>query len=331
MPRDLSLAQAVRQLARGRQDRVGRVSEPVEPRRRVRLRKPGYPSRMRRRRPDTSPEPKAARETGGLVQSLARALSLLEVLGEDDDGYRLVDLAQRVGLPASTTHRLLTTLEQRRFVQFDRESGLWHIGVQCFSVGAVFLRRRNLVAQSLPFMRRLRDDLGETANLGVVDQGEVVFLTQVESRQMMRAITRPGGRAPMHCSGLGKALLAALPEADVAEILKTHGLTRLTTRSIARPAQLREALETVREAGYAVDDEEHAVGLRCVAAAVYDEHGTAVAAISVSGPAARIADRRISEYGRAVRAAAAGVTAALGGRMPLSPRNSWGSGSLSTS
>ncbi len=270
---------------------------------------------MRRRR-RAAEEVRPVRETVGVVQSLARALSLLEVLGEDDDGYRLVDLAERVGLPASTTHRLLTTLEQRRFVQFDREGGLWHIGVQCFSVGAVFLRRRNLVTQSLPFMRRLRDDLGETANLGIEDQGEVVFLTQVESRQMMRAITRPGGRAPMHCSGVGKALLAALPEPDVAEVLRVHGLARLTAKSIARPAQLRQALEAVRKAGYAVDDEEHAVGLRCVAAAVYDEHGTAVAAISVSGPTARIPDGRIPEYGRAVRAAAADVTAALGGRLP---------------
>lgn len=268
---------------------------------------------MARRRAEATP---LTRDPVGLVQSLARALTILEVLGEDDDGYRLSDLAERVGLPASTTHRLLTTLEQKRFVQFDREGGLWHIGVQCFSVGSVFLRRRNLVAQSLPVMRRLRDDVGETANLGVVDQGEVVFLTQVESRQMMRAITRPGGRAPMHCSGVGKALLAALPEAEVAEILRTRGLVRLTPKSIARPAQLHDALAKIRKARFAVDDEEHAVGLRCVAAAVYDEHATPIAAISISGPTARIPDRQIAEYGRVVRAAAADVTAALGGREP---------------
>ncbi len=259
---------------------------------------------------------RAGGETTGLVQSLARALSLLEVLAEDDDGYRLVDLADRTGLPASTVHRLLTTLEQRRFVQFDRESGLWHVGVQCFSVGAVFLRRRDFVSQSLPFMRRLRDQTGETVNLGVMDRGEVVFLNQVESYEMMRSISRPGGRAPMHCSGLGKAILSAIPDAEVSEILRARGLRRLTARSIARPALLREALEQVRQLGYAVDDEEHAVGLRCVAAVIHDEHSRPLAAISISGPTARIPDRRIAELGRLVSATAAGITAALGGRPP---------------
>jgi DNA-binding IclR family transcriptional regulator len=111
-------------------------------------------------------------------------------------------------------------------------------------------------AQSLPHVRRLRDLSGETVNLGVTGEGEVVFLNQVESREMMRATTRPGGRAPMHCSGLGKAPLAALTEAEVSDPLRTRGLRRLTAKSIARPAQLREALAAVRRAGYAVDDEE---------------------------------------------------------------------------
>lgn len=255
-------------------------------------------------------------EGAGGVQSLARALTILEVLAEDDEGYRLVDLAERAGLPPSTTHRLLTTLQQRRFVQFDRERGVWHVGVQCFAVGAVFLRRRDLAAQALPHMRRLRDTTGETVNLGVMDQSEVVFLQQVESRQVMRAIARPGGRTPMHCSGLGKAILAALPEREVAEVLRTRGLTRFTPRSVGRPAELREALRPVRRLGYAVDDEERAVGLRCVAAAIYDEHGAPVAAISVSGPKARIPDRRIAELGRLARAAADRITAAIGGRPP---------------
>jgi IclR family acetate operon transcriptional repressor len=266
---------------------------------------------MARRGPGKKPERDA-----GSVQSLDRALYLLELLAEDDEGYRLSDLAERAGLPASTTHRLLTTLEQRRFVQFDREQNLWHVGVQCFAVGATFLRRRNVVAQALPFMRRLRDEAGETVNLGVADEGEVVFLNQVESREVMRAITRPGGRAPMHCSGLGKALLAAMPDSAVAEVLRTRGLARLTSRSIGRPAQLKAALETVRRTGYAVDDEEHAVGLRCVAAAVYDEHGTALGAISCSGPAARIPDRRVLDLGRLVRSTADEITAAIGGRPP---------------
>src|SRR6185436_15919626 len=147
-----------------------------------------------------------SREHGGTVQSLLRAMALLEILSEDDEGYRLVDLAERAGLSTSTTHRLLTTLEQRRFVQFDREANLWHVGVECFAVGAAFARRQNFTQIALPIMRRLRDATGETVNLGLLDQGDVVFLTQVESREVMRAITRPGGRMPLPCTAMGQAL-----------------------------------------------------------------------------------------------------------------------------
>lgn len=252
----------------------------------------------------------------GLVQSLNRALSLLEILAEDEDGYRLVDLAERAGLSPSTTHRLLTTLEQKRFVQFDHGASLWHVGVQCFAVGAVFGRRRNIVNQALPFMRGLRDQSGETINLGVEDQGEVIFLTQVESRELMRAITRPGGRAPMHCSAVGKALLSALPASDVAEILRRHGLKRQTANTIVRPSRLHDALALIRKQGYAIDDEEHSIGLRCAGAGVYDEHGKPLGAISISGPAARVSDRRLTEFGRLVRDTAALITAALGGKKP---------------
>src|SRR5450432_3622457 len=171
---------------------------------------------------------------GGSVQSVDRAMALLEALGEDEEGYRLTDLAIRTGLSPSTAHRLLTTLEQRKFVAFDRSDSMWHVGRQAFSVGAAFVRRRNIVAPALPFLRRLRDLTHETANMGVADDGEVVVLTQVESREIMRAISRVGGRAPMVASGLGKAIIATYSDAQVAAIIKRHGMPRLTPRSVVR-------------------------------------------------------------------------------------------------
>ena len=135
------------------------------------------------------------------VRSVERALSLLEVLGEREEGFRLTDLATETGLSHSTVHRLLTTLEARRFIEFDRTENVWHVGRQAFAVGSAFVRQRNFVASALPFLRRLRDQTRETTNLGVIDDGEVVVLTQVESREIMRAITRVGGRVPMVTSG----------------------------------------------------------------------------------------------------------------------------------
>jgi len=243
-------------------------------------------------------------------------MALLEALGEDEEGYRLTDLAIRTGLSISTAHRLLTTLEQRKFVEFDQSDNMWHVGRQSFSVGAVFVRRRNFVAPALPFLRRLRDLTRETANMGVADDGEVVVLTQVESREIMRAITRVGGRAPMVASGLGKAILATYSDDEVASIIKRHGMPRLTPRSVVRAGELRTALHTVRTEGYAVDDEEFLTGLRCVASAIYNDHGEAMAAISVSGLTSRVPSGRVAELGALVRQTALELTSALGGRLP---------------
>src|SRR5580698_6921133 len=113
----------------------------------------------------------------GGVQSVDRALLIIETLAEDDEGYRLTDLAIRTGLSPSTVHRLLTTLEKRRFVQFDRNESIWHIGAQSFAVGSTFVRRRNFATQALPYLRKLRDQTRETANPAVVDDGSMVILT----------------------------------------------------------------------------------------------------------------------------------------------------------
>jgi IclR family acetate operon transcriptional repressor len=253
---------------------------------------------------------------GGAVQSVDRAMALLEALGEDEEGYRLTDLAIRTGLSLSTAHRLLTTLEKRRFVEFDQSDNMWHVGRQSFAIGSAFVRRRNFVAPALPYLRRLRDLTHETANLGVADDGEVIVLTQVESREIMRAITRVGGRAPMVTSGIGKAILATYADEDVVAIIRRHGMKRLTPKSVVRAGELRDALETVRRDGYSVDDEEFLVGMRCVAAVVYNDQAEALAAISVSGLASRVPQSRIAELGRLVRNTARELTLALGGRLP---------------
>ena len=253
---------------------------------------------------------------GGAVQSVDRAMSLLDALGEDEEGYRLTDLAIRTGLSPSTAHRLLTTLEQRRFVEFDPSDNMWHVGRQTFAVGSAFIRRRNFVAPALPYLRRLRDLTHETANLGVADDGEVIVLTQVESREIMRAITRVGGRAPMVTSGIGKAILATYSDEDVVAIIQRHGMKRLTPKSVVRAGELRAALEAVRRDGYAVDDQEFLMGLRCVAAVVYNDQAEALAAISVSGLASRVPSERVPELGRLVREVAQELTLALGGRLP---------------
>jgi IclR family acetate operon transcriptional repressor len=245
-----------------------------------------------------------------------RALSLIETLAEDDEGYRLSDLAIRTGLSTSTVHRLLATLEKRRFVQFDRYESKWHVGAQSFSVGATFARRRNFTAQAMPYLRKLRDQTRETANLAVVDDESIIVLTRIESREIMRSLTKVGGRVAMVASGVGKAVLATYSDDDVNAIIRRQGMPRLTEKSIVRPSELFRELQVIRRQGYAVDDEEARMGLRCVAAVVYSNCSEPLAAISVSGMTSRMTDDRLPTIGRTVREVAAELTLALGGVMP---------------
>ncbi len=267
-------------------------------------------------------EPRSASEADndtrdGGVQSVDRALSILETLAEDDEGYRLSDLAVRTGLSASTVHRLLATLESRRFVQFDRTESKWHVGSRAFTVGASFARRRNFSTQAIPYLRKLRDLTRETANLAVVDDEFIIVLTRMESREIMRSLTQVGGRVPMVTSGVGKAVLATYSDEDVGAVIRHHGMPRLTEKSIVRPSDLFKELEKIRKQGFALDDEEACMGLRCIAAVVYNDCAEPLAAISVSGMTSRLTDDRLPEIGQIVREVAGELTVALGGVMPI--------------
>ena len=252
----------------------------------------------------------------GRNQSLTRALTLLERLAESPAGINLTDLSQQLGMPPATVHRLLSTFEELNYVQQESETGLWFVGLKAFTVGNAFLERRDFVATARPYMQDLVERCGETVNLGVIDDDDVVFISQVESQEMMRMIVTLGSRSPIHASGVGKAILASKSEQNVSQVLQHKGLPRFTDHTIDKPSEFRAALEIIRKQGYALDDEEHAVGLRCVAASIFDENSNALAAISLSGPKARIVDNRLHELGTAVRQTADDITAALGGRKP---------------
>lgn len=267
-------------------------------------------------------ERRPAASGAGPVQSLSRGLSLLESLAGATDGCTLSALAEATALAPSTAHRLLASLRERGFAEQDAETGLWHVGATAFTVGNAFLGGRSYVALARRHMVALVDAAGETANLAVEDQGEAVYLTQVECSQMMRAFARPGARVPLHCSGVGKALLAALPAAELEAVIAARGLPRLTDRTLTDPAALGADLERARRRGFAIDDGEHALGLRCVAATIHDETGRPLAALSISGPAARIDDDRLAALGQMVAEACHRLTAEIGGHRPAHPAGS---------
>ncbi len=271
-----------------------------------------------RRPQNRQPRSDEAVESVGGVQSLARALSILEALAANDEGLTLTSLAKMVSLPPSTAHRLLTTLQRQRFVRFDPASMTWQIGVQAFVVGNAFMRSRDIVAVARPYMHRLMEESGETTNLYILNGGEAICMAQVQCRQAVRAISRPGGRLGLHLSAAGKAMLAHTPRNEVVEIVARHGLPRATPNTIGSLRKLRAELVRTRSRGFAIDDEEGALGLRCIAAPILDDRGIVHAALSLAAPTARMSDERLAKLGGMVAAAARSVTVELGG--PPGPR-----------
>ena len=256
---------------------------------------------------------KSRASEGGGVQSLIRALSLLDALAEDDEGLPLSTLARKVGLPPSSAHRLLTTLQRRHFVRFEPTGMLWRVGVQAFLVGNAFARSREVAPLALPYMRQLMEKCGETVNLFVPNNGLSICIAQVQSRQVIRAISRPGGGLPLERSASGKAMIAHLPRSEVEALLAKHGSDEAKSMSPHKLRKLHAELRRTHGQGYAFDDEEVAAGLRCVATAVYDEHGAALAAISIAGPVTRITDDRVARLADMVRATGQTITREFGG------------------
>jgi len=250
------------------------------------------------------------------VQSLTRGLSILEALARAEGGLTLTDVSQRVDLPPSTTHRLLATLDRMGYVYQAGELGRWYVGLGAFVVGSTFLASRDFVTQSHPYMRRLMEQAGETANLAILDGTEAVFIDQVQCRETMRTIVRLGSRVPLHASGVGKALFAALPDEQIEAILKVKGLPRITEHTITSTETMWSALRVIRQRGWSFDDEEHLPGTRCVAAPIFDEHAEPLGAISLAGPSTRLPDERIRQLGPVVAHAAEELTRKLGGHQP---------------
>lgn len=253
------------------------------------------------------------------VRSLVRALGIVNRLSEAEGAMTLTRIAESVDLAPSTVHRLLTTLEQERYVRFDPERRLWSVGVQAFVAGCAFLKTRDLIGVARPYMRALMEECRETVNLAVQDEREAVYVHQIEHPSIQRFLAKPGARVPLYCSAVGKALLAAKTDGELESLVPEAGARRLTANTIVSRSALRVDIALTRERGFAVDDEEHAVGLRCVAALVFNELCEPMAAISVSGPAARISPSNIPRLGELLRQKTARLTARLGGSSPTAP------------
>ncbi len=254
--------------------------------------------------PEPIPEPESARRPDGGVQSLHRALDLVEVVAAHGGQLTIGGIATATGLPLPTVHRLLRTLVDRGYMRQlpDRRYAL---GFRLVPLGAA--AGSMVGADTDLVLGRLVDALGETANLAVLSGSHAEYVAQVPSRHTMRMFTEVGRQVDLHCTGVGKALLGQLDDARVRQLVRRAGLHRKTEHTLVTEADLMADLTEVRARGYALDEQEQEAGVRCVAVPVGPEPMSWMA-VSVSGPVTRMTDALVSravpllqDAGRALR------------------------------
>ncbi|HLI15534.1 MAG TPA: IclR family transcriptional regulator [Acidimicrobiales bacterium] len=257
----------------------------------------------------------AVRETpAGLVESLERGLAILSLYDEEATELGVGEMARALGVHRSTASRLAATLSRRGFLVPSGEQGRYLLGASLVRLGSLAARQVDVRSAALGPLREMVDALGETAHLGVLQGSEVVTDLLVDGWHSVRFHSTVGKRSPAHCSAMGKMLLSALDDGELEALFGRGPLEVRTRKTIRSLPALRRELAAARRRGYVVDDEELEVGLRCVAAPVFDYSGRMVAAVSVSGPVGRLDGRAMDDAIDAVQRTAAAISARLGAR-----------------
>jgi IclR family acetate operon transcriptional repressor len=248
------------------------------------------------------------------VTSVERALSILELLASRHQGLSTSEISRFAKVPKSSTSYLLRTLVNRGYVHRDVETGQHTLGIRILSLGGQAMQGMALREVALPQLRYLVEQTRLGAHLAVLDHGDAVYVERIESPGFIKMDIWNGRRVAPQATAVGKALICNLDKQEVQEIVARHQINPASSKTITTVPRLMTELSATRQRGYAIDDEEHAVGVRCVAAPVFAASGDIVAAIGVSGTVSQISDTQLTTVGNIVRTAALKLSAQLGSR-----------------
>jgi IclR family acetate operon transcriptional repressor len=245
------------------------------------------------------------------IKVLEKVFRILDLF--DDRGKELTaaEISARVGLNRATTFRILRQLEEAGYLDRSANSSKFRLGFRFYHLGSLVDGLTEIRTIARPFLEELVRASDETVHLVVLKQGQALYLDKIEGNKAVRVVSKVGMRLPAHCSGVGKVLLASLSDTQLNKVVKKRGLPRFTENTITDLQKLIEELERVREQGYAIDNEEIEVGLKCVAAPVRDGDGEVIAAISVSGPRERLQGKDLERLIAMVKQTAQRITNAL--------------------
>jgi DNA-binding IclR family transcriptional regulator len=252
------------------------------------------------------------------VPSVERGLAVLELLATTRKGLTVPELSRRLSLPKSSTHALILTLERCGYLHRNAASGRYSFGFKIFNLANMALTAVNVRTQAAPFLRELMQDTRLTVHMAVVEQYHVVLVDKVEPPGLLRLATWIGQRMDMHCTAVGKALMAHLPDEEFEKYLATQPRPRYNENTLVSSRKLREQRDLIRRLGYSSEDEEGEVGFCCIGAPVFDHAGKIAAAISVAAPTGQMMREQSAALIAKVKDTAANISQTLGHRLTVS-------------
>ena len=246
------------------------------------------------------------------IKVLSKAFAVFDVLLEHKFPMSMSEISERLDFYPSTVHRILDTLKFGGYVEQNPNSQKYQLGLKLLELGMAKINQIDLVKEAKPFLRDLAKKCDETVHLAILEDDNVLYLAKEESSQTIRMISYVGKRAPLHCTGLGKVLLANLPLRDRDKIIDRIELFRLTNNTITDKGKLREELDMIKEKEFALDREENERDVLCIAAPVRDYKGRVVAAVSVSSPIYRLNNKKQDYIKEALINTVEGISSRLG-------------------
>lgn len=246
------------------------------------------------------------------IQSIERAADVFELFLASQQELSLKEISEKLGLSKSTIHGIIKTLEYRGYLQQNPDDLKYRLGLKLFELGNKVSNQFDIGKIARPIMKELVETLMETVHLVVFERGEVIYIEKLDGPRSLRIYSQIGKRAPIHCTGVGKSILAFQAEEEIDRILANEILEPFTDYTMTDKPAIKNQLETIREQGYAIDDEEIELGLKCVAAPIFNHQGRVIAAISCASPKVRLTDEKLAEVIKEIKQAAFLISTNMG-------------------
>ncbi len=246
------------------------------------------------------------------VQVIDRAFDILELLSLEKDGLGVTEIGSRIGLHKSTVHRILSAMAERGYIEKTSNKGSYKLGLKLIEISSVYLNSIELKTEARPYLWDLTSKLNQTTHLAILEGTDAIYIDKVDVMTSIRLYSQIGRRIPVYCSALGKCLLSGLTEAELDRVVEGCSFKKLTDNTLTDKDELLSQIAKARKHGWAMDNEEHEAGVRCIASPIFDYRGKVIAAVSISGPASSIAPEHDEKTGKMLVDTALNISKRLG-------------------